>query len=85
MYDMYVHQYTKEEPNWSSDGTVISTSIAHTHSPLFLLQISQFPEIFLLYILYFVYLSKYISLHFRGMGQTQFLKFTDIISPICMH
>ena len=33
MEDIYVHQYTKEELNWFTDGTVISTD-AHTHSPL---------------------------------------------------
>ena len=32
MEDMYVHQHTKVEPNWSTDGTVISADV-HTHSP----------------------------------------------------
>ena len=54
---MYVHQYAKGEPNWSTDGTVIGPNV-HTHSSL--TQTSLFLLFLDLHLNIYLYIYPYI-------------------------
>ena len=72
---MYVHQYTKGQLNWSTDGTVIGTNV-HTHAPLHKLHFTTNLCISYLYIYLHICSTYCVRVNENS------LKFTDLISPI---
>ena len=55
MEDMYVHQHTKVEPNWFTDGTVNGSQCMYTFSPY---TNSILPQIYA-----FLYLNIYLYIY----------------------
>ena len=64
---MYLHQYTKGEPNWFTGGAVIGTN-AHIHSPHTQTNLC----ISYMYIHLYIYLDLYIR------GKQKIYEITDI-------